>query len=413
MPQREEPFAKPEPPVRNEDFSQSRTQDIYEPIRQARRPNLQKQSEDRNRYGYDQSDTKSQPFESNLNESRFLNRSPIDDAQSSAPPTDSQRLDNVKSFQQKSFSMLEQVRNPKGWVPNSGRHNSSVSAVMSPRLRHTPNGIEFNFSDVNPLKFATQAEDQTEDQVDGDTFAQSNETEQQEETPDWGSILGNEDGPDSQPGSEQVPSEAIAGDSDFEDEPTDGLDAESEDDEIDLAREIQSIEKQRDGYRQALRRPMSTAPAQLALQYVDDNGQPVPTSKEQKHYLAHFNGYRYSPYYNNECRVDSSGYSWCPAYALWRTPNLCHNPLYFEEVNLERFGARFPGQPFLSAGHFFASIVTLPYASTVQPPHQCVYSAGYGRPGNKYSYQFKRPMWSRRGATFQGLLLAGLIVGLP
>jgi hypothetical protein len=67
----------------------------------------------------------------------------------------------------------------------------------------------------------------------------------------------------------------------------------------------------------------------------------------------------------------------------WQTPGLCHQPLYFEQVNLERYGyscGKF--QPVLSAAHFFGTVGALPYLMTVDPPHQCVYTLGHSLPGS-------------------------------
>jgi len=63
-----------------------------------------------------------------------------------------------------------------------------------------------------------------------------------------------------------------------------------------------------------------------------------------------------------------------------------YQPLYFEEVNLERYG-RSCGvlQPVVSGVRFFATIPSLPYAMTLQQPNQTYtfrwpYEAGWGAP---------------------------------
>ena len=51
------------------------------------------------------------------------------------------------------------------------------------------------------------------------------------------------------------------------------------------------------------------------------------------------------------------GRNWSPQSVTWHATNLCHKPLYFENVQLERYGhSRGPiAQPFHSAFHFFRS----------------------------------------------------------
>ncbi|MEQ1824354.1 MAG: hypothetical protein ABL921_00325 [Pirellula sp.] len=63
-----------------------------------------------------------------------------------------------------------------------------------------------------------------------------------------------------------------------------------------------------------------------------------------------------------------------------------YQPLYFEEVNLERYGRGCgPLQPALSGARFFATIPSLPYAMAVHHPSQTYtfkwpYEAGWGAP---------------------------------
>lgn len=64
---------------------------------------------------------------------------------------------------------------------------------------------------------------------------------------------------------------------------------------------------------------------------------------------------------------------------------VAYQPLYFEEVNLERYGRYVPGQPFLSIGRFFGTIPTLPYQMVVNDPRKPHYwnwphQAGWGAP---------------------------------
>lgn len=76
--------------------------------------------------------------------------------------------------------------------------------------------------------------------------------------------------------------------------------------------------------------------------------------------------------------------SWTPQVVTWKASNLCHKPLYFENIQLERYGhSRGPiAQPIHSTLHFFTRLVALPYMTGICPPNECEYALGYFRPGN-------------------------------
>jgi hypothetical protein len=68
----------------------------------------------------------------------------------------------------------------------------------------------------------------------------------------------------------------------------------------------------------------------------------------------------------------------------WDATCLCHRPLYFEEINLERYGygCGWCLQPAASAAHFFGTVPALPYLAAVDCPHECIYTLGHYRPGS-------------------------------
>lgn len=68
----------------------------------------------------------------------------------------------------------------------------------------------------------------------------------------------------------------------------------------------------------------------------------------------------------------------------WVAPASRHNPLYFEEVNAERYGYSccYCLQPAISAAHFFATIPALPYLMTADCPYEIEYTLGHYRPGD-------------------------------
>lgn len=68
----------------------------------------------------------------------------------------------------------------------------------------------------------------------------------------------------------------------------------------------------------------------------------------------------------------------------WCAPDLRYQPLYFEDVALERYGQTFG--PFRqwehSAANFAFSTLLLPFHMYVDPPHSCEYPLGRCRPGS-------------------------------
>jgi hypothetical protein len=93
----------------------------------------------------------------------------------------------------------------------------------------------------------------------------------------------------------------------------------------------------------------------------------------------------------------------------WKASSLCHKPLYFEDVQLERYGhtAGPLVQPVASFAHFFGNIAILPYKMGINPPHECQYTLGYYRPGSCAPWMIPPVPLSVRG----GLSQAGAIVG--
>ena len=97
----------------------------------------------------------------------------------------------------------------------------------------------------------------------------------------------------------------------------------------------------------------------------------------------------------------------------WAPTNLWYHPLYFEDVQLERYGHSAGPilQPPLSAAHFFVSAITLPYHIGVHPMNECRYPLGHYRPGDCAPWLLHAPPLSLRGALFQtGAVLGGVYV---
>ncbi len=113
-----------------------------------------------------------------------------------------------------------------------------------------------------------------------------------------------------------------------------------------------------------------------------------------------------------ECALDDSGYDgrqWTDTTLAWKASAVCSKPLYFEEVQLERYGHSAGPfvQPVLSTAHFFGSIAALPYSMGIHPPTECRYPLGYYRPGSCAPWLVPPIPLSLRG----GLMAAGAYVG--
>ncbi|MDX1963814.1 MAG: hypothetical protein SFX18_11710 [Pirellulales bacterium] len=121
-----------------------------------------------------------------------------------------------------------------------------------------------------------------------------------------------------------------------------------------------------------------------------------------------------------ECAIESGSIyhgdrSWgCITYT-WKASALCHKPLYFEQVQAERYGHSWGPvlDPVLQSAHFFGTIPLLPYHMGVDPICECQYALGYYRPGNCAPYMIEPFPLSLRGAATQGIFTAGAIYAVP
>lgn len=88
--------------------------------------------------------------------------------------------------------------------------------------------------------------------------------------------------------------------------------------------------------------------------------------------------------------INDSKSSWNDFYPTekdfaWCAPDIRYQPLYFQDVALERYGQTLcyaDVQAAVSAVHFFASVCTLPCQVWKDRPFTCDYPLGYCRPGN-------------------------------
>ena len=120
-----------------------------------------------------------------------------------------------------------------------------------------------------------------------------------------------------------------------------------------------------------------------------------------------------------ECTISTStftGRSWVPQTVTWKASNLCHKPLFFENVQLERYGHSHGPflQPVHSTVHFFSSLAVVPYNMGITPANECQYALGFYRPGNCAPW-LKEPFpISLAGARYQATALtAGAFLFFP
>jgi hypothetical protein len=99
----------------------------------------------------------------------------------------------------------------------------------------------------------------------------------------------------------------------------------------------------------------------------------------------------------------------------FKASGACHNPLYFQQVQLERYGHEAGPilQPLISSAHFFLTIPLLPYKMGLNPPNECQYALGYIRPGNCAPYMVQPFPWSTRAALIEAGAIAGGAALIP
>jgi hypothetical protein len=99
----------------------------------------------------------------------------------------------------------------------------------------------------------------------------------------------------------------------------------------------------------------------------------------------------------------------------WDATALCHRPLYFEEINLERhgYGCCACLQPLASAAHFFGTVPALPYCMADECPCECVYTLGHYRPGSCPPWRCHWPSWDPLAAAAEGGVITGMIFLIP
>lgn len=98
----------------------------------------------------------------------------------------------------------------------------------------------------------------------------------------------------------------------------------------------------------------------------------------------------------------------------WNASLLNHQPLYFEDVNLERHGfSHGICQPLVSGAHFFAMLPALPYMIVAQPFAAPVYTLGESRPGSIAPYVHELPPLDYEAAALAAAAAVGVVFLIP
>jgi hypothetical protein len=119
--------------------------------------------------------------------------------------------------------------------------------------------------------------------------------------------------------------------------------------------------------------------------------------------------------FGDERQALNAGRSWSQTCYTWKASGLCHKPLYFEQVHMERYGHSWGPvlDPVISGAHFFASVPLLPYHMGLEPPCECIYPLGHYRPGSCAPHYIEPWPWSIRGGALQAAAVTGLIFAVP
>ena len=94
----------------------------------------------------------------------------------------------------------------------------------------------------------------------------------------------------------------------------------------------------------------------------------------------------------------------------WETPALSHRPLYYEDVDVERYGHSICPvvQPIICGARFLKDTAFLPYEAGVTPPYRAIYAIGMARAGSPTPPVRDRLPLSLRGIAAQGAATTGL-----
>lgn len=121
---------------------------------------------------------------------------------------------------------------------------------------------------------------------------------------------------------------------------------------------------------------------------------------------------------SNEAALTSESVAprdWNGQSTTWAAPNFYSHPLYFEQVNLERYQTKLPpcAIPLVSYAHFLGSVPLLPYQAGYRHPGERSYTLGHWRPGDPVPNQVHWTPLTKRGLLYQGAATSGAVFLLP
>ncbi len=104
-----------------------------------------------------------------------------------------------------------------------------------------------------------------------------------------------------------------------------------------------------------------------------------------------------------------------PTVYAWAASNICYNPLYFEDPQLERYGHAWPFfvQPLVSTARFTVQAIGIPYQMTLNPPCSAVYPLGFYRPGEYSPKQIEQIPWNTEAALVEAAAVTGVFFLFP
>ncbi|HEX3998168.1 MAG TPA: hypothetical protein VHX65_06435 [Pirellulales bacterium] len=110
----------------------------------------------------------------------------------------------------------------------------------------------------------------------------------------------------------------------------------------------------------------------------------------------------------------NESHNWPTLSYSWNASAVGHNPLYFEDVNLERYGySHGILQPWISGGRFYLNVIFLPYHIVAHPPKEIQYPLGYCRPGDPAPPVLQVEPINIPAGVAEAAFIVGMVIILP